>query len=96
MDENTKWLSGVYQKYLVVQVREDGSTNKSFYNITKIIQLSLKAGNASEAMLKAIAWLDESGIKDAHVGYVQRDGIDEIDVEPVDPAESEFIADIGG
>ena len=48
--------------------------------VTRVAQLSLIAGSAQEAMLKAEVWLKTSGIENAYVSEVCRDGLDEIDI----------------
>lgn len=82
MDENTKWLAVINQKYLASAVGQSGSIRNVTW-ATQVVQLSLRAGSAKEAVSKAVAWLGKSGIEDAYVSQVCRDGLDEIDVVSV-------------
>ena len=77
MDKNTKWLAAVYQDYRVLK---DGGLP---LRATQVVQLSLRAASAQEAANKARVWLEASGIENAYVSEVCRDGIDEIDIVSV-------------
>lgn len=74
MDENTKWLVGINQRFSVTEVGQDGST-RDVTGVARIFSLSLKARSAKEVVIKADVWLEASKIEDAYVGEVCRDGL---------------------
>lgn len=80
MDENTKWLVVINQRYPVTSFIEP-SCPTLVTGVTQLVSLSLGAGSAIEAGTKAEEWLEKSGIKDAYVSQVCRDGLDEIEVD---------------
>lgn len=79
MDKDTKWLAVVNQKYSVNVISQLCSM-KNVTCATQVVQLSLRAKSAQEAVVKAMDWIDASGIEDAYVGQVCRDDLDEIDI----------------
>jgi hypothetical protein len=74
MNDETKWLAPVYQDYIVPRGGQTCST--------QVVQLSLRAASAQEAMDRANIWLRASGIEDAYVSQVCRDGLEEIVSKP--------------
>lgn len=74
------WLADVLQEYLAIDAGSSkaGSIIPAVLKSALIIQITLIAPSAQEAMQKAVEWLCESKIENAYVSQVCRKKIEYI------------------